>query len=174
MVGVKQFYNADHVYLYGFELSYATPDKYRFGATAVAAMTAGINPSATKYIIENGQVTGEETVKNDPLPEIPPFESTVTIFYKFLKGNLVPKISVRMVAAQKRVSQAYYESKTPGFVLADVAIRYAFNKYLDINAGVNNIFDQAYYEHLNRNIVGSTEPLYEPGIVFYATLTFKI
>jgi len=172
--GVKQFYNADQVYLYGFELSYSTPEKYKLGATAVAAITAGINPTATKYIIQNGQVVGEEKVSNDPLPEIPPFESTVTVFYKFLKERLIPEFSIRMVAAQNHISQAYYEQKTSGFVLADFTVKFSFNKYLDITAGVKNIFNQAYYEHLNRNIVGSTQPLYEPGRVFYANLIFTI
>ena len=174
VVGVKQFYNADHVFLYGFEFSYATPERYKLGVTAVAAITAGINPSATKYIIQNNQVVGQEIVKNDPLPEIPPFESTVTVFYKFLKERLVPKVTVRMVAAQNRISQAYYEQTTPGFVLADLSVYFKYNKYLEISAGVNNIFNIAFYEHLNRRIIGSGQPLYEPGRVFYVNLIVTI
>jgi len=174
VVGVKQFYNADHVFLYGFEFSYTSPEKYKFGALVVASITRGVNPSATRYIIQNNQVVGQEVVKNDPLPEIPPFESTVTVFYKFLKERLIPKVSVRMVATQNQTSQAYYEVKTPGFVLANLSIYFKYNKYLGISAGVNNIFNNAYYEHLNRRIIGSDLPLYEPGRVFYANLIFTI
>ena len=174
VTGVKKFYNADHVYLYGFEFSYTTPERNKLGIIAVAALTAGINPSATKYIIQNNQVVGQEIVKNDPLPEIPPFESTVSVFYKFLKDRLIPKISIRMVAAQNQISQSYYELKTPGFVLADLSIYFKYNRYLGISAGVNNIFNNAYYEHLNRRIIGSDLPLYEPGRVFYANLIITL
>jgi len=113
-------------------------------------------------------------LENDALTEIPPFESTVAVFYKFFKGKLVPKINVRMVASQKHVSLAAYEQETPGFTLAGFSINYNFNKYLAVSGGVNNIFDVAYYEHLNRNIIGSTYNLYEPGRSFYINLFFKI
>ncbi len=41
-------------------------------------------------------------------------------------------------------------------------------------AGVQNIFDKAYYEHLNRRIVGSSDPLYEAGRSFYLNLTINL
>ena len=174
VVGVKQFYNVDHVFLYGFEFSYASPENNKLGITAVASITRGINPLSTKYIIENNQVVGEEKIKNDPLPEIPPFESFISVFYKFLDSRIIPKISVRLVAAQNQISQAYYETETPGFVLADFSVNYKYNKYLSLSAGVNNIFNKAYYEHLNRRIIGSKQPLYEPGRVFFVNLILKI
>ena len=36
------------------------------------------------------------------------------------------------------------------------------------------LFDQAYFEHLNRNIIGTKYSLYEPGRSFYVNLFFKI
>ncbi|MCK4407067.1 MAG: TonB-dependent receptor, partial [Bacteroidales bacterium] len=113
-------------------------------------------------------------IKNDPLPEIPPFESTISVFYKFLNSKIIPKVSVRLVAAQNQISQAYYEKETSGFVLADFSVNYKYNKYLSLSAGVNNIFNKAYYEHLNRRIIGSRQPLYEPGRVFFVNLILKI
>ena len=79
-----------------------------------------------------------------------------------------------MVAAQNHVSQASYEQITPGFVVAGLSFNLHFNRYLSISAGIDNIFNKAYYEHLNRNIIGSAKSLNEPGRVFYINLMFKI
>ena len=79
-----------------------------------------------------------------------------------------------MVSAQKHVSKAFYEVETPGFSLLNFSVAYTITKNINLNAGVNNIFDVSYYEHLNRKIVGSTEKLYEPGRMFFVTLNLSI
>ena len=172
--GVKQFSNADKVYLTGFEVSYQSPTAKKWGLLAQVAATYGTQPDAVKYIVSGGQVTGEETVKNDPLPEIPPLEGTVRFSYKFFRGKLIPNASVRMVSEQNRVSQSYGESKTLGFITAAASVSYAPCRVASFVAGVENMFDTPYYEHLNRRIVGSAERLYEPGRVFYFTMIVKI
>lgn len=86
--------------------------------------------------------------------------------YSLLKGKLIPKISYRLVAAQHHVSEAFYEAEPPGFSLLNFSVSYNLYKNININAGVNNIFDMSYYEHLNRRIIGSTEKLFEPGRIF--------
>ncbi len=173
-IGVKQFSNTDKVYLTGFEVSYQSPIAKKWGLLAQLAATYGTEPEAVKYIVSGGQVTCEETVKNDPLPEIPPLEGTVKFSYKFFRGKLIPSATMRMVSEQNRVSQSYGESKTPGFLTAAASVSYAPCRYASFVAGVENMFDTPYYEHLNRRIVGSTDRLYEPGRVFYFTVIFKI
>ena len=101
-------------------------------------------------------------------------ESSVVLFYKVHKGKFVPKVKVRMVAPQNHVSEATYESTSPGFVVTSLTLNYTLNKYFKVSGGVNNIFNTAYYEHLNRNIIGSTYNLYEPGRVYYINLIFNI
>lgn len=122
-----------------------------------------------QYIVSGGQVTGQQTVKNDPLGEIPPLEGAVVFSYRFFRSKLVPQIGVRMVSAQRRVSEAYEEPETPGFVTATASVRYAPCRYFTLSAGVDNMLDTPYYEHLNRRMVGTTQRLYEPGRVFYVT-----
>lgn len=172
--GVKQFYNEDYVFLRGFELTYASPASKLWGTRARLACTKGINPKTTKYIIEDGEVTDSEVVENDPLPEIPPLEGTVEVFYKFFKGRFVPNLSLRMVAKQNNISEAYMEDETPGFMLLNFNFMYQFNDFLKLTGGVSNILDKAYYEHLNRRIIGGKGNLYEPGRVFYLNLYFNI
>ncbi|MEI8047931.1 MAG: TonB-dependent receptor [Bacteroidota bacterium] len=172
--GVKQFVNVDNATFAGFEFGYTSPQAYKLGVNVVAAITYGRIPSVTKYIINAGQVTGDTIIKNDALPEIPPFETTLSINYRLLHGKLVPKLSCRLVAAQNHVSDAFYEPETPGFSILNFSVAYKVNKNININAGVNNIFDISYYEHLNRKIIGSTEKLYEPGRVFFVNLNLSI
>jgi iron complex outermembrane receptor protein len=172
--GVKQFYNEDYVFLRGFELTYQSPEQWKWGVYARAACTRGINPEATAYIIENGEVVGTEVIKNDPLPEIPPLEGAVEVFYKFFDGRFIPNINVRMVASQNEISKSYMEDETPGFVLLNFNMSYNFNTYLRVSGGITNILDRAYYEHLNRRIIGGKGNLYEPGRVFYINLHFNI
>lgn len=175
VLGVKQFYNAGNAQFRGFEVAYATSASYKFGASLFASYTYATLNNVHQYVRnEQGEIVDDVELEKDALTEIPPFESTVTVFYKFFKGKLVPKINVRMVAAQKHVSQSAYEQEAPGFTLAGFSVNYNFNKYLAVAGGVNNIFDVAYYEHLNRNIIGSTNSLYEPGRSFYINLFFKI
>ncbi len=175
VLGVKQFYNAGNAQLRGFEFSYATPSHLHFGAQVFASYTYATLNEAQQYVLnDQGQVVDEVFVKNDALTEIPPFESSVILYYKVSKGKFVPKIKVRMVAAQNHVSEASYEQASPGFVVTSISLNYSLNKYFKISGGVNNLFNTAYYEHLNRNIIGSNTNLFEPGRVFYLNLMFNI
>jgi iron complex outermembrane receptor protein len=170
VLGVKQFVNVDHITSAGFEFGYNSPHQYKLGGSVVAAFTYGIIPEVTKYIISDGEVVDAVQITNDALPEIPPFETTLTVFYKFLNSNLIPTLKLRVVAPQRHISQAFYEEETPGFALLNFSIRWKFAKFMELNTGVSNIFDRAYYEHLNRRIIGSKENLYEPGRVFFASI----
>ncbi len=172
--GVKQFVNADKVVFTGFELGYTSPLTNKLRVSMVAALTFGRIPEVTKYIISAGQVTGETLISNDALPEIPPFETTITLNYRVMTGKIIPKLSYRFVAAQQHVSQAFYEAVTPGFSILNFSVAYKVTRNININAGINNIFDVSYYEHLNRRITGSSEKLYEPGRVFFVNLYLEI
>ncbi len=173
-LGVKQFTNLDLAYFRGFEFGYNSNEENKLGVSLIAAYTQAFAAKTTKYIITNNQVTGEEEISNDPLPEIPPFESTISVYYKAFNKKLVPEVSFRVVADQKNVSDAFYEPSSPGFGLLNFSVNYKPLKYFNITAGANNILDQSYYEHLNRKIVGSTEKLYEPGRVFFINLIVNI
>jgi len=175
VLGVKQFYNAGNAQFRGFEFSYATPYQLKFGAQVFASYTYATLNEAQQYVLnDQGDVVDEVFIKNDALTEIPPMESTVILYYKVNKGKFVPKLKVRMVAAQNHVSEASYEQTTPGFVVTSFLLNYTLNKYFKVSAGVNNLFNTAYYEHLNRNIIGSNYNLYEPGRVYYVNLIFNI
>jgi len=167
VLGVKQFQNIDNAFLYGFEFAWFTPSLKPYGGSLIASYTAGRNPEAVAYIIEGGEVVGSEIVENDPLPEIPPLEANLRAHWYFFDNTIKPEIHLRFVAAQNRISESYDEMKTPGFFTMGINLSYQFNQYLSMTGGVSNLFDEAYYEHLNRRIIGSDLPLYEPGRIFW-------
>ncbi len=171
--GVKRFENSDAVYLSGFELSLATPLHYRLQFLFNASYTYGLAPEAFEYVIENGKVDEVIRINDDALPEIPPFEMNLKLSYQLLQQRLQPSLNLRLVAAQKHISKSYVEQETPGFAILDLGLKYHYNSNLAVYAGVNNLFDQLYYEHLNRRIIGSKSPLYEPGRVFYVNVIIK-
>lgn len=171
--GVKQFSNEGDAFLYGWECQYLSPPGRRWGLTVSAAGTRGIVENATHYILSGGQVTGEEVLRHDPVPEIPPAEGSVAFFYRFFDGRLVPGMEFRLAAPQNSVSVSYGEQKTPGFMTMAINLSWAPWRYLTLNGGISNLFNTSYYEHLNRRIIGSDERLYEPGRVAHFTARFK-
>lgn len=174
VLGVKEFRNLGNVHLAGFEATWSSPEKFRFGWQLMASYTYGVNPEAIVYLKEGGEVIDESIEENDPLPEIPPLEGSINLFYKFLDNRLVPSLNLRLVAPQDRISVALEETETPGFAVADFRLGYTHNEHLSIHAGVNNIFDKGYYEHLNRRLIGTKGNFYEPGRTWYITMRFEI
>lgn len=171
VLGVKQFYNAGNARLRGFEISWLSPSTYKLEVAGFASWTYGTIDESLKYIVNDaGQVVDDVLLRNDAIAEIPPFEGTLDLNYKITNGKLIPRLKIRGVAAQNHISEANYEKSSPGFVLTTVSVTYKFLRYFTFSVGVNNLFDVAYYEHLNRNIIGSNMNLYEPGRSFYFNL----
>jgi iron complex outermembrane receptor protein len=166
-LGVKQFSNIDLAVSRGFEIGYSNIFNNKLLTSITASYTNAYFPYTTKYLITNGQVVDETEIKNDPLPEIPPFETTLSVAYRMLHEKLVFQMSLRIVSNQHHISNAYYEPSTPGFSLLDFSLNYKPLPSINITAGVNNLFNKAYYEHLNRKITGSTINLFEPGRSFF-------
>ena len=176
VLGVKKFENLGGAKMYGFELSYGTPKKYKLKAQLTASMTSGtINEVEVLEINQStGKVTGSLLVKNDNLGEVPPMEANMNISYSFLNGKIVPRFNLRFVAAQNNISVAMQELTSQSFTLMGLRIVYKHNANLTVVGGVNNMLDKAYYEHLNRRILGTDSRIYEPGRSFYINLIFNI
>jgi len=175
VIGVREFTNAGVARIRGIELGYASPSTYKLSVSLFASYTYGTIDKVETYKLDNdGNAEGDIIITNDALNEIPPFEATLNIRYGFLKNKLIPSAKIRSVAPQNHVSDAYYENATPGFVLASFNLSYHFHANFKIRAGVKNIFDKAYYEHLNRTIIETGENLYEPGRSFYIKLLFLL
>jgi len=157
VLGVKQFYNIETAKFWGFEIGYSSAFSKVFGFD--------INIYGTRA---RDGVTGE------PLPQVPPFEARMNLYYGFFEGKVVPEIGIRAVARKSDVSQSFGETPTPGFVLVNFLVNIAYFKFFDISLGVNNLFDKAYYEHLNRRVRTTGVPIYEPGRNFFVNIKMKV
>jgi len=152
----KRYENIDKATQYGFEFMLS----YKF----------------MNYWSVDGNIYYTHAQNHDvdqPLEEIPPLSSIISINYK--KKKLFGALNTRLVAAQNRVSESFDESPSPSFGTLDLKIGYKLSSYLDFDLGVNNIFDANYYEHLSRPYKNMTEPsdFFEPGRNFLITVRAK-
>ncbi|MBA1202979.1 TonB-dependent copper receptor [Pseudomonas capeferrum] len=96
---------------------------------------------------------GKNSSDGNALPQMPPLESRLGLSYSreaWSMGALW-----RLVAAQNRVAENQgnvvgkdYE-KSAGFGVFSLNGAYKVNRHLKLSAGVDNLFDKAYAEHLN-------------------------
>jgi iron complex outermembrane receptor protein len=172
--GVKQFKNIDRAVFYGIEAGATTKPLVNMGLAFSAGYTYAFFPEIEKIILENNQATGTVILKNDPIPEIPPFEAKLKATYQLFSNRLKPGIEIRAVAGQYSVSDASYEDSTPGYVLTNLTFDYKPLTFATVTAGVNNLFNLAYYDHLNRKLVGTSGKLYEPGRTLFINLKIVI
>jgi iron complex outermembrane receptor protein len=152
----KRFVNVDEAIQYGFELS------------------------ATYKLIDNLWLEGnvyytraQNLDIDEPLEEIPPLSSLIALVYKTKK--FYSSLNARFVAEQNEVSELSGETSSDAFNTLDIKLGYKINKMIEVDFGVNNVFDANYYEHLSRpyNNVGESGMLYEPGRNFIFTAKVK-
>jgi iron complex outermembrane receptor protein len=154
--GVKQFINVDEAALYGFEWTLQNNNRSRLGYKLSTAYTIGRNLTA-----------------HEDLPQIPAYEANLKLDYQFLNGKLVPQLHVRGVAEQTRVAEDFDEQPTDGYILTDFKLTSRLFKSVRLSAGVNNLFDVTYHEHLNRSLQGSTLPINDLGRSVFVELKWN-
>lgn len=111
-------------------------------------------------------------VDEEALPGISPLESRVGIILHDPSPRRMwgVELSTRMVARQKRVATTLEEIETPGFATVDLRTYRNFNDRCLLTAGVENMGDRYYREHLDyRSGLG----VYRPGVNFYTGLEFN-
>lgn len=156
--GVRKFVNLERALLSGFELE--------FLQELPGQLTAGIAAAYTH---------GKDLASVSPLPEIPPLDIRFSLAGSYLSNRLQPEIQLRHVSRQDRVSADFGEIETPGFVLLDFGLAWRASKRIVLNAGIKNLLDEAYYEHLSRsNLITPGRPLYAPGRSFYTRLHINL
>ena len=143
----KQFINLDKAMQTGFEFTFNLniTDKFKF-------------TSDLSYTYAQNQDFDE------PLPQIPPFMAILGL--KFEERNYFFALSSRLVTKQDRISTSFMEQESPSFTTVDFRAGYEPVSGLSIGAALLNIFDVAYYEHLNYSYKNSnvlSGKIYEPG-----------
>lgn len=115
---------------------------------------------------------GEDLERDQPLPETAPMEIRFRLSGAFLEGKLRPEIAMRHAQKQDRISTEYGEKTTPAFMVWDVTAQYKIRNGYRFTAGVNNLFDVAYYEHMSRFMRGATpRRVFMPGRNLFVSLS---
>ncbi len=172
--GVKQFTNVDRAVFMGFEAGLGTRFYKQLTFTLNAGYTYAYFPEIEKIVLKNNQAAGVVMLKNDPVPEIPPFEARLKATYALWNNKLQPELVITAASHQGAISKSAYEKTTPGFVLFDFGVSYKPFSFTSFHLGIKNLTNQAYSMHLNRNIIGSNHRFYEPGRSFYVNLIINL
>jgi iron complex outermembrane receptor protein len=124
-------------------------------------------------------VRGEDDTRGEPLPEIPPLEVRLAGRRSFpgrLSGWL--ELGGRYAAEATRIDPDFPENETPSFTVWHLRGRFDVARYLAVEAGVENLFDEEYWEHLTReaanNVPGLTpgQEIPQPGRFLTVALLF--
>ena len=91
-------------------------------------------------------VRGERRDTSDNLYRIAPLTARTQLSYVELDWQL--GVELVNVAAQSKVSAENEEAKTSGYSLINLTGEYRFTQQLTVYAGVNNVFDRRYDDHL--------------------------
>jgi iron complex outermembrane receptor protein len=153
--GVRRFINIDDVFKTGFEVNWTQQ-----------------LPLGLQHQLGVAYTYAQDLQRDQPLPEIAPMDMRYTLTGSYLKHKLKPEVTFRYVMEQGRISEEFGETVTPSFALLDVKVGYKLSDKLQVNAGVNNLFDENYYEHLNRSVRGANQPIYAPGRNVYGNISY--
>ena len=153
--GVRRYLNIDDVFKTGFEISWSQ-QLY----------------SSLKHQLGIAYTYAKDLDRDQPLPEIAPLDFRYSLIGSYLDGKFQPELSFRHVLEQSRISPEFGETKSPAFTLLDVTMAYQLTKQTKLTAGVNNLFDVSYNEHLNRSVRGTNLPILAPGRNAFASFNF--
>lgn len=130
-------------------------------------------------------VHADNDTRNVPLAQTPPLEARVGASHRLDAWTLGGVL--RMVARQNRIDPGYgniagrdLTTATTGFATVGINVSYRANKDAQVSAGIDNLFDRTYAEHLNRANqyaydATTTARIPEPGRTFWikARLAFR-
>lgn len=151
--GVRQFVNIEEAFKTGFEANWTQQ------------LVAGLQQQ-----VSIAYTYAQDMERDEPLPEIAPLDFRYALQGAYFEGKLQPEVSFRHVLEQNRASTEFGETATPAFSLIDLKLAYQFSEAFRLSAGVNNLLDESYYEHLNRSVRGMNAPILARGRNIYASL----
>lgn len=151
--GVRQFVNIDEAFKTGFEVNWNQQ------------LLIGLH-----HRLGLAYTYAQDIARKDPLPEIAPMDIRYALIGDFLKEKLRLELNYRQVLRQSRVSSEFGETQTPSFALLNTQLNYQITQKAKIRVGVNNFFNNNYYEHLNRTVSRENNPIHAPGRNAYASI----
>ncbi|MCY1232755.1 TonB-dependent copper receptor [compost metagenome] len=126
---------------------------------------------------------GKNSSDDEALPQMPPLEVRLGLTYE--QDDWSAGALWRVVAAQNRVAEGKGNvvgqdfGKSAGFGVFSLNAAYRLSPQLKVSAGVDNLFDKAYAEHLNRagdagfGFPADAVAINEPGRTLWTKVDFS-
>lgn len=169
---------------------YDSANVYISQADNVNAMTMGGETGFSYQLTDHWKTDAslayswaENTADNKPLPQIPPLEARLGLNWE--SGNWSSGGLMRLVSSQQRIAENEGNvvgkdfERSSGFAIFSANVTYKATQNVKLSAGIDNLFDTAYSEHLN--LAGNSAfgysantPVNEPGRTWWvkANVTF--
>jgi len=113
-------------------------------------LQASFSPMDGLYFFNLAKFTWGRLNSRDPLPLIPPLKNVVSVSYE--KKQWTFRIDNESSLRQNRINLQYGETKSPSYSIFNLKSSYHFmfsDSMLDVSTGITNLFNVAYYEHLD-------------------------
>jgi len=125
-------------------LQFSNVDAEFYGADA------GFGANITEHVSVDGTISyvrGKRKDIVDNLYRITPLNSTINLNY-FGENDWSVTAQTMMYGKQDKISQTNSEQKTAGYSVFNLQGRYAISRNIEFSAGVNNVLDRFYQDHL--------------------------
>ncbi len=190
-VGVSTFYSIMQNYITAKINTAFTGESGGCGGGPVQAPKQFVNVDANQYgfdaffdyeFIENLSFKSDiaytkayNQTFDEPLAQIAPM--SVHLGLKYDKENYWIDLRSSIISKQADFSPSFNETETPGYNTFDVRFGYKPSKKFSVGASILNIFDTAYYNHLNFSFKNADENngmrIYEVGRNFSVYAKYK-
>jgi iron complex outermembrane receptor protein len=125
------------------------------------------------YVQARKETKPDKKIRSSNVAEIPPLKTRLALRYD--KGIYFGEVETILSATQNRVDTDLNEQKTSGYGVVNVKVGGNFRGFT-ISAGVDNVFDKKYFEHLSYLRSPFAMPpsvkVPEPGRTFYINASY--
>jgi iron complex outermembrane recepter protein len=116
---------------------------------------------------------GRDITQNEPALGVSPFRTDTRARYELENHRLFLQAGLHTAATQNRVASSRGETPTPGYYTISMSAGGNITPDLSAEAGVENLTNQQYSNHLNSKDPYTGIPVPEPGRIFYAEMRFN-
>ncbi len=125
----------------------------------------------TSYVQARKETKPQININSSRVAEIPPLKTRLALRYD--KGVYFGEVETILSATQNRVDTDLNEQKTSGYGVVNAKVGGNFRGFT-ITAGIDNVFDKKYFEHLSylRDPFRTGVQVPEPGRTFYINASY--